>query len=79
MNPDIRRAEEAKRLLAEPMLQEAFATVETGLIEAMKNAKLGDQLTHHELVLCLQLLGRVRGYFQEAIDTGKMIQMQTSR
>ena len=62
--------------MAEPMLQEAFAGVETGLVEAMKHAKMGDQLTHHELVLCLQLLGRVKRHFEEAIETGKLVQMK---
>lgn len=76
MNKDIQRAEEAKRLMAEPMMQEAFASVEMGLVERMKLSSVGDQLTHHELVLCLQLLGRVRRYFEEAIETGKMVQIQ---
>jgi hypothetical protein len=76
MNPHIRRAEEAKRLLSEPMLGEAFDNVESGLVGAMKVSIIGDDKTHHELVLCLQLLGRVRNYFQEVIDTGKMEQLQ---
>jgi hypothetical protein len=79
MNPHIRRAEEAKRLLSEPMLAEAFDNVESGLVGAMKNAIMGDEKTHHELVLCLQLLGRVRNYFQEVIDTGHMEQLQAER
>ena len=76
MNPDIKRAEEARRLLAEPMLNEAFDNVEAGLIGAMKASKLGDQMTHHELVLCLQLLGRVKHYFEDSIATGRMVAMQ---
>ena len=76
MNEQIRKAEEAKRLLNEPLIKAAFEGVENGLISAMKVSILGDEKTHHELVLCLQLLGRVRGYFQEVIDTGRMEQMQ---
>lgn len=76
MNTEIRRGEEAKRMLAEPMLGEAFTNVEAGLIGAMKIAALGDQATHHELVLCLQLLGRVKRHFEEAIETGRMAQIQ---
>lgn len=76
MNEHIRKAEEAKRLLNEPMLKAAFEGVESGLIQAMKSAALGDDKTHHELVLCLQLLGRVRHYFKEVIDTGTMEQLQ---
>jgi hypothetical protein len=79
MNPHIRRAEEAKRLLSEPLLVEAFDNVEAGLIGAMKVSIMGDDKTHHELVLCLQLLGRVRNYFKEVIDTGKLEQLQAER
>lgn len=76
MNEQIRRAEEAKRLMNEPMLKQAFDGVEAGLVSAMKVSAFGDEKTHHELVLCMQLLGRVKHYFQEVIDTGRMEQMR---
>ena len=53
--------------------------MEAGLVSAMKVSIMGDDKTHHELVLCLQLLGRVRNYFKEVIDTGRMEQLQAER
>ena len=73
---EIRRGNEAQRLMSDPMLIEAFETIERGIVGAMKQAKLGDTQTHHELIVMLQLHGRLRGFFAEAIETGKLARIQ---
>ena len=60
----------------EPLLKDAFAKVENGLIEAMKRVPMGDTNTQHELVLSLQILGRVKGHMVEVMDTGKLARIQ---
>lgn len=76
IDQEIREARDAARVLNDPLFVEAFDKIERGIISAMKQAKLGDRDTQHELVLTLQLLGRLRGSFEEAIQTGKMAEIQ---
>ena len=73
---EIRRGHEAARLMAEPLLQEAFANIDAGIVGAMKQAAAGNKDTHHELVLMLQLAGRVKGFFKESMETGRLARTQ---
>lgn len=73
---EIRRGEEAARLMNEPMLKAGFDLVEKGLIEAMRRVAMGDKDTQHELVLSLQILHRVKGHMVEAMETGKLARIQ---
>jgi len=73
---EIRRGYEAERVMAEPLLQEAFAKIESAIVEAMRQVKLGDHKTQHELVVMLQLHGRIRGHFKECMETGKLARIQ---
>lgn len=72
LDEKIRRGHEAERVMNEPLLVEAFKEVEAGLVQAMKLSKLGDEKTHHELVLMLQLHGRLRGCFLYHMQTGQL-------
>jgi hypothetical protein len=73
---EIRRGQEAGRLLNDPMLKGAFDSVEKGLVDAMRRVAMGDKDTQHELVLSLQLLARVKGHMLEAMETGKLAVIQ---
>jgi len=74
-----RRGEQARRLLDDPLLQEAFANVETALREAWA-ATLEDAASERErLWLTLKLLGRVRAMLVEAVETGRLAALQTPR
>ena len=66
-------------MLDEPMVKDAFDGVEAGLIGAMKASAIGDQPTHHELVLSLQILGRVKRHFEDVILTGRMEAMKPGK
>lgn len=76
LDQEIRKGEEARRLLNEPMLKDGFDKVESGLIDAMKRCAMADTVTQHELVLSLQLLARVKGHLLEAMETGKLALIQ---
>lgn len=76
VDTEIRSAREARALLDNPVFAKAFTTIESTLIARMKAVPIADLTTQHELVLCLQLLGSVRRYFDEIIDTGKMAEIQ---
>lgn len=76
LDKEIRRADEAARLMNEPMVQEAFNLIESDIHSAMRRSAIGDRDTHHELVLSLQMLGRIRNHFQSVLETGKLAQIQ---
>lgn len=78
LEQESRRGEQARRLLEDPLLQEAFATVEGALRDAW--AATGDDATaeRERLWLMLKLLGRVRTSLSEAMETGKLADGQLS-
>lgn len=76
MNPEIRRGQEAERLMNEPLIKEAFEKIESGVISALKSCAMADRDTQHELALTLQLLGKLQGVFKEIMQTGQLAQMQ---
>lgn len=69
-------ADEARRLLENPILKDAFSGVEAGIIAAMKNAPMGDEKTHNRLVISLQVLNQIEKNITEKIQTGKLAEIQ---
>lgn len=76
IDEEIRRANEAERLMNEPLLKEAFDSIEAGIFSAMRQVKLSDEKTQHELILMLQLHNRLKGVFQTHMETGKLARIQ---
>ena len=76
LEQESRRGEHARRLLEDPLLQEAFAAVEGALREAW--ATSGDEATteRERLWLMLKLLARVRAHVVDALETGKLAHEQ---
>lgn len=72
---EIRRANEAERLLNDPLMAEAFQITETAIVEALKRAPVADHTTQHELVLSLQVLARIKGHLTTAVQTGKLARL----
>lgn len=79
IDPEIRRAEEAKRLMADPLLSEAFTKVEEALIGRIKQVDVGATDAQKNLIVTLQLLGKVRQYLEQVIVTGKLAAMEQER
>ena len=75
MNDEIRRGEEAQRLLDEPILKEAFEAVEAALIDGIKRVDVGSADAQRDLVVSLQLLGKVKRYIEQVATTGKMAKL----
>lgn len=74
MTPDelIVRAEQAKRLLADPMVQEAFKRLETDVFEAWARTGIRDKEGQHELLLMVQTARKFRGIFEQIVMTGEI-------
>jgi hypothetical protein len=76
LEQESRRGEQARRLLEDPLLQEAFAMVEAALRDAWA-ATVDDATSERErLWLTLKLLGRVRAFLTEVVETGKLADVQ---
>lgn len=73
---EVKRGEEAERLMSHPIIAEAFDKVKNGIIEGMHKSAFGDQSTHHHLVIALQLLGQIEKNIKEVATTGKMAKLQ---
>lgn len=67
-----RRGEQAKRLLDDPLLQEAFATVEASLRDAWTATADEAAAERERLWLMLKLLGRVWAHLTSVLETGRL-------
>ena len=79
MNKEIQRAEEAKRVLAEPLLQEAFLAVESAIFTELRRVDVGARDRQRDLVVTLQLLGKLKQYLENTMLTGEMVRIQEER
>jgi len=71
-----RRGQEAERLMNEPLVKEAFAKMETALVESLKRVDLKDTDTQKTIVANIQVLHSFRKLLQTTIETGKMARIQ---
>ena len=76
MNDEIVRGEEARILLENPLLVEAFDSVRKGLISWMNQSAMGDEQTHNRLVIALQLLNQIEKQLKDHVATGKLAEIQ---
>ena len=79
MNKDLVRAEDAKRVLSEPLLQEAFSAVESAIFNELRRVDVGAQDKQQNLIVTLQLLGKLKNHLENVVRTGQMIQLQEER
>lgn len=76
---EVKRGEEAERLLSHPLMIEAFTGVKESILVAMNKSAFGDQSTHHHLVIALQLLTQIDKSLRDTAMTGKMAQIQLEK
>jgi hypothetical protein len=72
LEQESRRGEQARRLLEDPLLQEAFAAVDRALREAWVATPDEAADERERLWLMLKLLGRVRAHMIDVLQTGKL-------
>ena len=75
MNDEIRRGEDAKRVLAEPLLQEAFSKIEAAIMDEIRRVDVGDAAKQRDLIVTFQLLQKVRRYLADVVTTGEMAKL----
>jgi hypothetical protein len=70
------RGAKAKHVYNDSFVQEALQAMESGILEAWKKSPIRDKEGQLELRLLYKLLGDFKGYFLEAMQTGKMADHQ---
>ena len=70
------KAERSRQILADPVIESAFADIRLGLVSKLEMAPLDDVDMQHEIALMLQLLKRLKTQLQnyvqdDAIDKHK--------
>lgn len=76
LEQEARRGEQARRLLEDPLLQEAFATVDSGMRAAWAATAEDASSERERLWLMIRLLDRVRGHIADVLATGTMAGVQ---
>lgn len=74
MTPDelIIRAEKAKALLADPLIKDSLAQLETDIFEAWAKTGIRDKEGQHELLLMVQTARKFRALFEQIVMTGEI-------
>lgn len=70
----LERAAKAEQLLKNPLIEEAFALVHSGIVQKWEQTPIRDREGAHELKLMLKLLGDVRAALTQAVNDGKVVQ-----
>jgi hypothetical protein len=73
---EIKRGEEADRILKNPLFVNAFDNIRESIINSMSQSAFGDAETHNRLVIAMQLLSQIEKQFKDHIATGKMSSMK---
>lgn len=76
IDTELRRGEQARQVIENPIYSEAIAAVKQGIFDKWASAPMRDREGHHELKLMLKLLGELTGYIETTMQTGKMASMQ---
>ncbi len=66
------RARRAQSLLNDPLIVEAFETLEKDLLDSWKHSGTSDKETRESLWLAMRLLDRLHIHLQSILETGQM-------
>ena len=66
------RARRAQSLLKDPLIIEAFETLEKDLLDSWRNSGTSDTETRESLWLAMRLLDRLHIHLQSILETGQM-------
>ncbi len=76
---EITKAQEVQMILTNPVYKQAWEQIRDGIISAMNQSAMADQVTHSRLVMALQIVNKLQKSFETTMETGKLAQMQLEK
>ena len=73
---ELRRADDAKRLLDNPLFKEAFKTIREELIKHLLNTKVSEEVERDRLYITIKALDLVEQHIQSVFETGKLAEKE---
>lgn len=66
------RAAKVEALLSDPLITEAFETLEQEFVTAWKQSSIADQAARENIYQLLQALEALKGHFVKVLEDGKL-------
>ena len=73
---ELRRADDAKRLLDNPLFKEAFKTIREELIKHLLNTRVAEEVERDRLYITIKALDLVEQHIQSVLETGKLAEKE---
>ena len=73
---ELRRADEAKRLLDTPLFKESFITIREELIKHLLNTRVNEELERDRLYITIKALDLVQQHIQSVLETGQLAEKE---
>ena len=73
---ELRRAEDAKRLLDNPLFKEAFTTIREELIKHLLNTRVAEEMERDRLYITIKALDLVEQHIKSVFETGKLAEKE---
>jgi hypothetical protein len=73
---EVRRADNARQLLDNPLFKEAFATIRKELIEHLLNTRVAEEVERDRLYITIKALDLVEQHIKSVFETGKLAEKE---
>ena len=73
---ELRRADDAKRLLDNPLFKEAFTTIREELIKHLLNTRVAEEVERDRLYITIKALDLVEQHIRSVFETGKLAEKE---
>ena len=73
---ELRRADEAKRLLDNPLFKEAFSSIREELIKHLLNTRVAEEMERDRLYITIKALDLVHQHVQSVLETGRLAEKE---
>ena len=73
---ELRRADDAKRLLETPLFKESFTTIREELIKHLLNTRVAEEMERDRLYITIKALDLVHQHVQSVLETGRLAEKE---
>ena len=73
---ELRRADNAKRLLDDPLFKESFKTIREELIKHLLNTRVAEEVERDRLYITIKALDLVEQHIRSVFETGKLAEKE---